>query len=775
MLASLQERLLEGIRALHTGEDWAESLQLAARLPGHSFANIILIAAQRPGATVVAGYEAWQARGRQVSSGEPGIQVLTEADQPPSGARTGPPQRGRHRVQGDMPDTTAVPRPNYVWDVSQTTGPPLPGEPLPSPATRPAPPGLWDALSWLARREGFAVEREYCGQDASVTIWSSRQIRVRPDLGDVAAAQALLHQLGHVLLHAGAPHPPGASTGGCRGIRKIEADSAGFLVSARLGLDVSGYSFPSPAIWAGTDPRARPEETIQAAGTRITAAAATISARLGTALPATPPQQAPPVPVPAPTPGRDTGTARQRATTAGTAAATIGGRAGNTPVAAPGPPVTAISRILLDAERFYLGDLDRSWVPGYLESRGFGPPTAAQWRIGYAPAGWTALTSHLRSLGHDDAAMEAAGLARRSSRGTLIDHFRDRVMLAICDEHETIAGFIGRARPDAAPAVPKYLNTPQTAAYTKGDLLFGLHEGRGQLASGAVPVIVEGPFDAIAVSAADPARHTGLAPCGTALTRNQVAALARVADLRQTGVLVALDGDRAGRDGALRAYEILLAHTSMPTAAILPAGSDPAKILQNSGAAALSNALQHAWPLARIVIDAHLDGWARQLDFVEGQLNAMRSAAALIARTLLPETASEILQITGGRSLAMLDAGLHPIDNPELPAIARAFTPAAICQIVQVADRTAYDCSDVTAEVANAVVRDAMTPKQAAARSLRDDQGRTGPAYGDVRPARLAQTSFPAPPRAAAPTGPQTIAWPASARREHPARRAAHR
>jgi len=120
--------------------------------------------------------------------------------------------------------------------------------------------------------------------------------------------------------------------------------------------------------------------------------------------------------------------------------------------------------VLLDAERFYVGHLKRSWVPGYLAARGLHPALAAQWHIGYAPAGWTALISHLRNLGHDDALIEAAGLARRSSRGTLIDHFRDRVMLAVRDEHGMVAGFIGRARPEAGPAVPKYLNSPETSA-----------------------------------------------------------------------------------------------------------------------------------------------------------------------------------------------------------------------------------------------------------------------------------------------------------------------
>lgn len=376
----------------------------------------------------------------------------------------------------------------------------------------------------------------------------------------------------------------------------------------------------------------------------------------------------------------------------------------------------AITPVLLDAGRFFRGCLHRSWVPGYLAGRGLGPDTVTQWNIGYAPGGWTALTSHLRGLGYADAAIQAAGLARRSSRGTLIDHFRDRVMLTIFRESGTIAGFTGRANPRAAPTVPKYLNSPATAAYAKGEVLYGLHEARGALTRGAVPVIVEGPFDVIAVTAADPARFAGLAPCGTALTSRQVSALARVADLSTSGVLVALDGDYAGRNGALRAYRILLAHTPMPTAAILPAGADPAQILQTSGAAALSDAFQHTEPLARIVIDAHINKWAAQLSFPEGQLNAMRSAAALIASTLAPQTASEILQITGGRSLVMLDADLHPIDNPELPAIAQALTPGAICQILQVARRTACDCCDVTAEVTNTLIKGARTPKRASMR-----------------------------------------------------------
>src|SRR5205823_2389121 len=132
-----------------------------------------------------------------------------------------------------------------------------------------------------------------------------------------------------------------------------------------------------------------------------------------------------------------------------------------------------------------------------------------------------------------------------------------------------IAGFIARARPGSGPGAPKYLNSPETATYKKGDVLFGLYEARERLARGAIPVIVEGPFDAIAVTLAD-ARYAGIALCGTALTSRQAAALGGLANLRDAGVLAALDGDRAGRDAAAKAYDILRLATTRAVAVVLP-------------------------------------------------------------------------------------------------------------------------------------------------------------------------------------------------------------
>jgi DNA primase len=88
--------------------------------------------------------------------------------------------------------------------------------------------------------------------------------------------------------------------------------------------------------------------------------------------------------------------------------------------------------------------------------------------VGYAPAGWTALTGHLRGRGFADEVIEASGLARKSSRGTLFDAFRDRVMFPIRAVDGAVLGFIRRAAPAAGKDVPKYLNSRETALYRKG-------------------------------------------------------------------------------------------------------------------------------------------------------------------------------------------------------------------------------------------------------------------------------------------------------------------
>jgi DNA primase len=299
-----------------------------------------------------------------------------------------------------------------------------------------------------------------------------------------------------------------------------------------------------------------------------------------------------------------------------------------------------------EAARFFQERLSGSWVPGYLADRGFGPDVLARWQAGYAPAGWAELAGHLRQLGYHDEVIEEAGLARRSPRGTLVDTFRDRAMLPIRSAEGTVVAFIGRAAPAAGTGVPKYLNSHGTELYDKSAVLFGLWEAREALAAGARPVIVEGPLDAMAVTGVGGGRYAGVAPCGTALTAQHLAALNAVADLGAAGVLVAFDSDQAGRHAAVRAYHLLIQSTSEVEAVVLPPGQDPAQVLGDQGSEALAAILsQRVRPLADLVVDAELDRWSRWLCHAEGQINALRAAAPLIAAMPVAHVTRQVARV----------------------------------------------------------------------------------------------------------------------------------
>jgi DNA primase len=308
-------------------------------------------------------------------------------------------------------------------------------------------------------------------------------------------------------------------------------------------------------------------------------------------------------------------------------------------LAAPGHrPATRLIEIHAAAGRFFQACLHGSWVRDYLTDRGLDAALlpSSPWKLGYAPATWTALADHLHSQGWDETTMLDAGLVIRGSDGKMHDRFRDRMMIPLRDEHGYAVAFIGRRHPDAEDDKgPKYLNSPDTKIFTKGNVLAGIAEARGVLNRGAQPVLVEGPLDAIAVSIAAPGQFTGVAPCGTALTARQVAVLSRATDLPARGLRVALDADAPGQQAALRAYPLLQSVTSDVTAVLLPAGHDPADILKSSGPDALKETLTTSvCPLADLVIDAKIEDWAQArhgLD-TEGQIGALRSAAkALVA------------------------------------------------------------------------------------------------------------------------------------------------
>jgi DNA primase len=486
-------------------------------------------------------------------------------------------------------------------------------------------PESWRALASLALPDGT---------DAAAAEWTGWFAGTH-DGAEMAAALALVRRVARELV--------GEDRGGLAGI--VEADSVAFLIALRLGLDTSEFVFPRIGSWAGTDPRAPVAAVVAATGERILAAAGRAFERIDPRL-------------------------------VSAVEMVTGPRLISKELARRPAPADS-SRILEEAARFFTGRMADSWVPGYLAGRGFGEAVQRQWGIGHAPDGWTTLTEHLRALGYSDPAIEASGLAVRSSRGTLIDAFRDRAMFPVRSANAVMVGFLGRAAPGADKDVPKCLNTRETGLYRKGQVLFGLHEGRTLLASGARAVIVEGPLDAIAVTAAGGGRYVGVAPCGTALTADQVALLRRLGGDDLRGPIVAFDGDQAGRKAAVRAYELLHEADLEPMAVEFPDGQDPAGLYGSQGGETLLRVLgTQTHPLADMAIDAKIEEFGHWLEFLEGKFSALHTVAPMIARLPVDNVARQVARVADRLGLThaeVTEAVTDAVQAPEAaPPIGRS-------------------------------------------------------------------------------------------------------
>jgi DNA primase len=328
------------------------------------------------------------------------------------------------------------------------------------------------------------------------------------------------------------------------------------------------------------------------------------------------------------------------------------------------------------ARTFYRDHLTHAEGPRrYLTSRGLGVFTVGTdrpWYLGYAPPGWTALVDHLCAAGYSDEELIAAGLATRARTGRLVDLFHDRIMFPIHHPDRHPIGFIGRRMPGVGDDTPKYLNTPDTPIYHKGQTLYGLGEQAEHLTAGAAPVLVEGPVDVLAVALAYPdGQRAGIAVCGSSLTAPHADAIAALPGARRHAVTVALDNDDAGRAATVRAWELLATHRTLDlVAATLPEGSDPADVLTH-GATALQAALTVPRPLALAVIDIRLDGlMARHPDLLrwpESRITAARTLAVMIA-DLPPDQVPALCQHIADRTESSLstvaDAVIDHLERP---------------------------------------------------------------------------------------------------------------
>jgi DNA primase len=256
---------------------------------------------------------------------------------------------------------------------------------------------------------------------------------------------------------------------------------------------------------------------------------------------------------------------------------------------------------------------------GYLGDRGITPATQLQFRLGYAPADRFALKEHLGSQGISVEDMVEAGLLVSGDDIPVpYDRFRDRVMFPIADHRGRVIAFGGRALEKDVPA--KYLNSPETPLFRKGDNLYNLGPARQAAHDGSPLIVVEGYVDVIAMVTSG--FGGSVAPLGTALTENQLALLWKMAD----EPVLCFDGDRAGQKAAFRAADLALPQLKPGKSlrfALLPEGQDPDDLARSGGRGAIEEVVAAARSLSDIL-------WSREIE--GGGFTTPERRAALEAR-----------------------------------------------------------------------------------------------------------------------------------------------
>lgn len=314
-----------------------------------------------------------------------------------------------------------------------------------------------------------------------------------------------------------------------------------------------------------------------------------------------------------------------------------------------------LSRTATFYERCLWESKEAAGAREYLESRGLGEEVLKRFRVGYAPSAWDRVLLASRRERFSERELYAVGLAQRSQQnGRPYDRFRSRIMFPLSDMRGKVLGFGARAMRDAQR--PKYLNSADNDIYHKGLHLYGADLARAHAARAGQVILCEGYTDVIALHQAGLSNSVGL--MGTALTAEQVGELARLA---QT-VLLALDADSAGQEAMLRASALAAKRKLELRVVELPAGTDPAELVQQGGAEAMNAAVEASVPFVRFRVQRLLasgdrsspEGRDRIIDELRPVLATLPPSAMrldliqLVSGTLeLPETLAQTLLAPG--------------------------------------------------------------------------------------------------------------------------------
>ena len=230
-----------------------------------------------------------------------------------------------------------------------------------------------------------------------------------------------------------------------------------------------------------------------------------------------------------------------------------------------------------------------------VDARGITDATSQALGLGYAPNSRDALKGALLKEGFSPGVLLRAGLVVQRDDGSVIDRFRNRLIIPICRDTGSVIAFGGRAvDPDQQP---KYLNSPETPIYSKGRTLYGLNLSKNAIRQRKFAILVEGYFDFAQV-------YQGgfqgvVASCGTALTPQQAQQLRRFTNK----VVLSFDPDTAGQGAAAKSCEMLVAEGFSVNVAVLPAGDDPDTFVRKNGAPGYAERLEHSTPYLEYLLD----------------------------------------------------------------------------------------------------------------------------------------------------------------------------
>jgi DNA primase len=284
----------------------------------------------------------------------------------------------------------------------------------------------------------------------------------------------------------------------------------------------------------------------------------------------------------------------------------------------------------------------------FLTGRGFDRNAAVMFGVGYAPDEWDALYKHLRGLGFKDEELNLAGLTKEGSRGGLIDRYRNRLVWPIRDISGDIVGFGARKLAgDDKDQGPKYLNTAETPIYKKSQILYGLDMAKKEIAKKRQVVIVEGYTDVMAAHLAG--ITTAVATCGTAFGDDHIRIIRRLLmddDAFRGEVIFTFDGDAAGQNAALKAFDDDQKFVAQTFVAVEPSGMDPCELRQSGGDVAVRDLIARRVPLFEFAMRSVI----KQYDVAsaEGRVSALNQVAPLVGKIRDASLRPEYIRLVAG-------------------------------------------------------------------------------------------------------------------------------